>query len=91
MKRSNHISNNCYCFQSDYPSKNITLPHLEVFRSNVLKGKTNGMKLSIGSVALMLQPKLRVVESDRNWNTYDAIAYILDMESKYKVSLSTYN
>lgn len=43
------------------------------------------MRVSLGAVALVLQPKLEEVETLEYWDTYDAVLYLLTMEDKYKV------
>ncbi|XP_042856453.1 uncharacterized protein LOC122243056 [Penaeus japonicus] len=62
----------------------LSLPHLEVLRNNMLLKGQSAMRIPVGAVALALQPKIETVETLTFWNTFDAVLYLLDMEAKHK-------
>ncbi|XP_069971336.1 uncharacterized protein [Penaeus vannamei] len=70
-------------------SVQLSLPHLEVLRNNIRRKNSNTMRVSLGAVALVLQPKLEEVETLEYWDTYDAVLYLLTMEDKYKTTTSS--
>ncbi|CAL4095092.1 unnamed protein product [Meganyctiphanes norvegica] len=72
------------------PWVKLSLPHLEVLTNNILNaprtfgcGTANLMSASVGSAALVLQPKMKAVENRLNWDTFRCIQTLLDMEAKY--------
>ncbi|XP_063611340.1 uncharacterized protein LOC134785022 isoform X2 [Penaeus indicus] len=72
-----------------YTAVQLSLPHLEVLRNNIKRKNSNTMRVSLGAVALALQPKLEVVETLEYWDTYDAVLYLLIMEDRYKNTASS--
>ncbi|XP_069955220.1 uncharacterized protein [Cherax quadricarinatus] len=64
----------------------LSLPHLEVLRNNMLqtRGQANTMRLSLGAAALAIQPSLKTVETLQSWDTYTAVLFLLDMEAKQR-------
>ncbi|KAL7637764.1 UNVERIFIED_CONTAM: hypothetical protein RMT77_011374 [Armadillidium vulgare] len=65
----------------------LALPHLEVLRSNIQMSKNafGSMRVTLGAAALVIQPKLRIVENRFYWSTLQAIQVLLEYEERYKV------
>ncbi|KAB7503018.1 hypothetical protein Anas_11279, partial [Armadillidium nasatum] len=65
----------------------LALPHLEVLRSNIqmTKNASGSMRVTLGAAALVIQPKLRIVENRFYWSTLQAIQALLEYEERYKV------
>lgn len=72
----------------DSTSWQLSLPHLEILRNNMLKNETqkSAMRISLGAAALAIQPKMDTVESMLSWGTFEAILHLLNMEAKHKTT-----
>ena len=67
----------------------LALPQLEILRGNVFEEDISGCawKISLGAIALAIQPHLRIVECLNAWSTIQAIKYLIENDKKKKVSV----
>ncbi|XP_053627236.1 uncharacterized protein [Cherax quadricarinatus] len=87
-KRSDKVLDMVIKMPMEIDGWHLSLPHLEVLRTNMLQCpvQTNAMRLSLGAAALAIQPSLKIVETLQSWDTYGAVLYLLDREAKQRKS-----